>query len=87
LACFPKISRDLSIVLKEEVSLENVLREIKSVAGDLLEEAAITDFYRGKQIPAGHKSLTISCVFRSPQRTLSDAEIQPIQARLIQLVD
>ena len=86
LACFPKISRDLSIVLKEEVSLENVLREIKSVAGDLLEEAAITDFYRGKQIPAGHKSLTISCVFRSPQRTLSDAEIQPIHARLIQVL-
>ena len=82
LPIYPGISRDISIILKEEFSAGDVLREIRQKAGSLLEDVKITDFYRGKQIPDGFKGLTISCFYRSRQRTLSDEEVSPLHAQV-----
>jgi len=80
LAVYPGISRDISIVLKEDILAEDVLKAIKEKAGPLLEEVNIIDYYKGKQIPPGFKGLTISCLYRSPQRTLAEAEINPMHS-------
>jgi phenylalanyl-tRNA synthetase beta chain len=40
----------------------------------LLEDAALTDDYRGKGVEAGSKSLTFALRFRAPDRTLTAAE-------------
>ena len=80
LAVYPGISRDISIVLREEILVEDVLGAIKDNAGPLLKEAKITDYYKGKQIPPGFKGLTISCLYLSPQRTLTEAEIIPLNS-------
>jgi phenylalanyl-tRNA synthetase beta chain len=82
LPLYPGISRDISIVLKEEVPVEDVLGAIKDNAGPLLKEAKITDYYKGKQIPPGFKGLTISCLYLSPQRTLTEAEINPVHSSI-----
>jgi len=82
LPIYPGISRDISIILKEEFSAGDLLREIRQKAGFLLEDVRITDFYRGKQIPDGFKGLTISCFYRSRQRTLSDEEVSPVHTQV-----
>jgi len=82
LPVYPGISRDISIVLKEEFSAGDILAQIREKAGPLLEEVKVTDFYRGKQIPDGYKGLTISCFYRSRKRTLSDEEISPLHAQV-----
>jgi phenylalanyl-tRNA synthetase beta chain len=46
----------------------------------LLQEIKVIDYYKGQQIPAGFKGLTISCLYRSGERTLTEAEINPIHA-------
>ncbi|MDD5653413.1 MAG: phenylalanine--tRNA ligase subunit beta [Candidatus Omnitrophica bacterium] len=84
LPLYPGITRDLSILIKEELSASVILKAIKEQAGLILEEAKITDFYRGKQIPAGFKNLTVSCFFRSNQRTLTEDEVQPILSKITQ---
>jgi phenylalanyl-tRNA synthetase beta chain len=80
LPVYPGISRDISIVLKDEAPAEEILKSIREIAGPLLEEARIADYYKGKQIPPGFKGLTISCLYRSCQRTLTEVEINPIHA-------
>jgi len=77
LPLYPGIARDISLVLKEGISAGDILAAIKEKAGGLLEEVKITDFYKGKQIPQGFKGLTISCLYRSPERTLTEEEISP----------
>ena len=88
MAVYPGILRDISLVLKEDIHAEGVLSVIKETAGPLLQEAGVTDYYKGRQIPAGLRSLTISCLYRSGERTLTDEEVNPLHARVLQaLVD
>lgn len=78
LPVYPGISRDISLVLKEEIALADILAEIMAQAKPLLKELKLIDVYRGKQIPQGFKGLTISCLYRSDQRTLTEEEIAPL---------
>ena len=40
-----------------------------------LESLAVFDLYQGKGLPEGTKSLAFSLVFRAPDRTLTDEEV------------
>lgn len=77
---YPGILRDISIIVKEDIKVEDILSTIKEKGTDLLREVKVVDYYRGKQIPVGFRGLTISCLYRSDERTLTDAEINPIHS-------
>jgi phenylalanyl-tRNA synthetase beta chain len=82
LAVYPGISRDISLILKEEIPAADILSAIKEHGGLLLRQAKVVDYYKGKQIPAGFKGLTLSCLYRADERTLTEAEITPLHSRL-----
>jgi phenylalanyl-tRNA synthetase beta chain len=86
LPVYPGIVRDTSIIVKEEVPAEEILGAIRAKAGDLLQEVRVADYYRGKHIPAGFKGLTISCLYRAPGRTLTEAEVNPIHSLVLSLL-
>ena len=50
----------------------------------MLKESRIADYYKGKQIPEGFKGLTISCLYRLDDRTLTEAEINPVHTYIIE---
>lgn len=72
---FPAVHRDLAVVVPEPVEAWALLQTIQTAGGDLLESAWAFDEYRGGQVPPGHKSLAFTMTFRSPERTLTDAEV------------
>lgn len=72
---FPAVNRDLGVVVAEEVDAAALLRTIKGAGGELLESTDAFDEYRGSQVPAGRKSVAFTMRFRSPQRTLTDVEV------------
>jgi phenylalanyl-tRNA synthetase beta chain len=84
LARFPSIVRDISVVLAEGLDSERVRATIRAVAPDTL--AAIREFdrYKGKGIPDGRYSLSLRLTFRSPDRTLVDAEVQDATTRIVE---
>jgi phenylalanyl-tRNA synthetase beta chain len=86
LPVYPGISRDISLILKEDISIGDVLGMIKGAAGPLLKDAKVTDYYKGKQIPAGFRGLTISCLYRSDERTLTEAEVSPVHSEVCKLL-
>ncbi|MEI6631056.1 MAG: phenylalanine--tRNA ligase subunit beta [bacterium] len=79
---YPGIERDISIIVKEDVSIREVLAAVKEIGAGYLAELKISDSYQGKQIPQGHRSLTLSCFYRLGDRTLTEAEINPLHAQV-----
>ncbi|MBU0709197.1 MAG: phenylalanine--tRNA ligase subunit beta [Candidatus Omnitrophica bacterium] len=79
---FPGIARDISVTLEQSVSIKQALAQIEEIGKPLLKSARIIDSYKGKQIPCGYKAFTISCEYRSDQRTLTEAEINPAHAAI-----
>jgi len=77
---FPSVDRDLAVVVEDTVAAGAVLAAIKESAGDLLENVRAFDEYRGSQVAEGHKSIAFTLTFRSPERTLTDAEVDRVMA-------
>ncbi|MDD2680059.1 MAG: phenylalanine--tRNA ligase subunit beta [Candidatus Omnitrophica bacterium] len=74
---YPGITRDISFILKDDLSVQQILVLLKEKGRPLLSEISITDYYQGKQIPAGYRGLTLSCLYSSDARTLTENEVQP----------
>jgi len=79
---FPRVQRDLAVIVDETVAAGVLHTAIKEVAGDLLEHVRAFDEYRGAQVSEGHKSVAFTLTFRSPERTLTDAEVDKVMAEI-----
>ena len=72
---YPAVTRDLALVMPEEVEVGPLMAAMKAAAGSLLEDARLFDVYRSAVLGLGLKSVAFSFVFRSPDHTLTEAEI------------
>jgi len=79
---YPSVERDLAVVVEESVAAGAINAAIKELAGDLLEQVRAFDEYRGAQVADGHKSVAFTLTFRSPERTLTDAEVDRVMAEI-----
>jgi phenylalanyl-tRNA synthetase beta chain len=82
---FPAVERDLAFVVGAEQSLtaaqiESALRE---AAGPLLRRLVLFDVFR---FPDGRSSLAWRLLFQAEDRTLTDAEVNAIQERVVRRV-
>jgi len=82
LPLYPGITRDISLLVNEKTAIEEIILAMQETGKPWLREVRVTDYYKGKQIPPGFKGLTISCFYRSDERTLTETEIRPIHAAL-----
>jgi len=84
---YPAITRDISFVINEDIPVKGLLLAIEARGTPLLDQVKIVDYYQGKQIPAGFKGLTISCVYRLDSRTLTEEEISPVHNDICSLLE
>ena len=73
---YPSVTRDISILVEEGLSAGEVRRTIRHAAPETLATVREFDRYQGKGVPDGRVSLSLHLTFRSPDRTLTDAEVQ-----------
>jgi len=73
---FPWVVRDLSILVDDALSAGTVRGTIRSAAPGTLIQVREFDRYQGKGIPDGKVSLSFRLTFQSPERTLTDEEVQ-----------
>jgi phenylalanyl-tRNA synthetase beta chain len=78
-----ELTRDLALVVGQSVVAQDIHDTIVRHGGDLLRSVALFDVYTGDPIPAGKKNLTYSLAYQSQERTLTDAEVNVIQERII----
>jgi phenylalanyl-tRNA synthetase beta chain len=73
---FPSVARDISVLLDESLRAAQVRQTIRDAAPATLIRVREFDRYQGKGVPEGKVSLSLRLTFRSPDRTLTDAEVQ-----------
>ena len=72
---YPAVSRDLTLIAKEQVSYQGILDEIRTARIKELEAIKFKDIYRAASLGADRKSITISLEFRLPEATLTDSQV------------
>ena len=72
------MARDISMLVKDEIYVRDIEKEIEANGGQLLEDITLFDVYKGGQIAEGYKSVSFSITFRAPDRTLTDDEVNKV---------
>jgi phenylalanyl-tRNA synthetase beta chain len=72
----PAVERDLAVVVGEAVPIARVAETIEAAAGEHLESLRLFDVYRGTPLGPDERSLAFRLVFRAPDRTLTEEEIE-----------
>ena len=83
---FPGGSRDVALVLPEASDYGVVETTVRVAAAEaMLPLASITliEIYKGDEIPPGHRGMTLRFTFRAADRTLTAAEIEAGQKKLV----
>jgi len=83
---YPAITRNISFAIDENIPVKELLMAIEAKGAPRLVQVKIVDYYQGKQIPARHKGLTISCIYRLDSRTLTEEEISPLHNDICSLL-
>jgi phenylalanyl-tRNA synthetase beta chain len=79
---FPRIDRDLAVLIAREQPVAELLQAISEEGGEFLQEAAVFDVYQGKQVPEDKKSVAFSLKFQA-NRTLKEDEVNAIIERIV----
>lgn len=75
LAKYPAIVRDLSLLVDQNIKVGDMLSLIQQSRVKLIEDVDLIDWYQDEKLGDSKKSLTFRIVFRSEDRTLTDADV------------
>jgi phenylalanyl-tRNA synthetase beta chain len=80
---FPSTSRDIALIVKDDVYVKDIEDIIKANGGGLVEEYKLFDVYKGSQIEEGHKSIAYSITYRSAEKTLTDEDVAVVHDKIL----
>ncbi|UCC66666.1 MAG: phenylalanine--tRNA ligase subunit beta [Deltaproteobacteria bacterium] len=81
---FPSVARDVSVMVDEGVSAEEIAEIIRGVGSKFMERVEVFDCYHGDPIPPGQKGLAFRIRYRSPERTLTDEEVNGFHREVLE---
>jgi len=80
---YPETSRDISFIIDKNINLNNYYEIVRDFADNLIEEVKLVDeFESAEKFGAEKKSYTFRIIYRSPERTLTNEEINKIQEEI-----
>ena len=80
---YPTVSRDLSLICSEDVTVAQAEAVITAAAGKLLRDVKLFDIYRGPGVPEGKKSMAFSLELRADDRTLTDTDSEAVVTKVL----
>lgn len=83
---YPSVTRDIALVVDQEVAADNVKTVIRQAGGKLLKELVLFDVYQGEHLVQGKKSLAFSLNYYDPERTLTDDEVVEVHNLVLEQV-
>ncbi|MBI5529655.1 MAG: phenylalanine--tRNA ligase subunit beta [Deltaproteobacteria bacterium] len=82
-ADFPGVERDMAFLVDNSVPAGDLTAEIAAMRIAEVEGARVFDVYTGPQVGEGRKNVAIGICYRAADRTLTDAEVDAIHARIV----
>ncbi len=80
---FPSSRRDVAMLLPEATTHDAVLSAVKQAKVTNLESVELFDVFHGKGVSEGQKSLAYAFTYRSPEKTLTDAEVNAAHEKVV----
>lgn len=81
---YPSIPLDLSLIVDETTTWQQIETVVRNEAKELLQSLEVFDVYHGEKIPFGKKSLSFHMILQSLDRTLAMVEIEQWRDKLVQ---
>ncbi len=83
LSALMPLTRDFAFLVDQSVPAGEVARPILAADKALIADARVFDVYQGKGVPEGQKSVAIEVTIQPTEKTLTDAEIEALSARIV----
>jgi phenylalanyl-tRNA synthetase beta chain len=83
LSPFQPVQRDFAFVVDREVKAADIVRAAQSVDRKLITGITVFDLYEGQGIAPGKKSIAIAVTLQPRERTMTDAEIEALAAKIV----
>ena len=80
---FPMNDYDIYFLVDSMVKWDDIYSAIMNKKNELLCDVQFVDEYKGKQIPAGKKSVTVRLIIGSDEKTLTGAEIEAVANNVV----
>lgn len=80
---YPSTSRDIALIVKDDVFVKQIEDIIKENGQGLVESYKLFDVYKGSQIEAGYKSIAYSITYRSKDKTLTDEDVAKVHDKIL----
>ncbi|VAW68005.1 Phenylalanyl-tRNA synthetase beta chain [hydrothermal vent metagenome] len=87
LSKYPEVRRDLAILVKQEISVESMVKSIKSVTSEIIQEIILFDVYTGERIEDGLKSVALGLILQGFSSTLTDEDVEKEILRIITVLN
>jgi len=81
---FPSVARDITLIADRSLEVQALLTAVSAMNLDLLESIQLFDVFSGDPVPAGKRSLSFRLTYRSPEKTLEDAEVNTLHQLVTQ---
>lgn len=72
---YPSISRDIAMLVDENISNQQIVDLIENKGGAYLTDVTLFDFYQGSHVPEGQKSLAYSLTYQDKNDTLVEDKV------------
>lgn len=79
---FPAVGRDVAMLVGLDLPASRLEAAIWEAGGDLLQSVTLFDLYQGERLPEGKRSLAYRLTYRAADRTLTDADLEPVHKRV-----
>jgi len=84
---YPAVSRDISLICEEAITVAQAEDVISASAGKLLRNIRLFDIYRGTGVPEGKKSMAFSLELRADDRTLTDSDSEGVVTKVLKALE
>jgi len=83
LSPFQPLERDFAFVVERSVKAADVVRAAQTVDRKLVTGVVVFDVYEGSGVEPGKKSIGIAVTIQPRERTMTDAEIEALAAKIV----
>jgi phenylalanyl-tRNA synthetase beta chain len=77
------LSRDFAFLAPETLAAGDLVRAVQGADKALIASVRVFDLYQGKGVPEGFKSLAVEALIQPTDKTLTDAEIEALSAKVV----
>jgi phenylalanyl-tRNA synthetase beta chain len=83
LSKYPVVSRDIALIVKEDILHDKIENEIWKAGYPLITKVELFDIYQGEQIGIGNKSYAFTLEFIAEDHTMTQDEIEGVMNNII----